>query len=69
MLKTEEERKIIKNRYLFGFEWMEILPMVYSKREDYPTKTEKYRRKMFRAHESALEKMGRMWSIKKPSCE
>ena len=63
-LKRRDEREIIKQRYIFACEWSEVLSRVYRYGKDFAVKQEAYRRKMYRAHESALEELGRMWSIK-----
>jgi hypothetical protein len=63
-LQSNDERKIIKCRYLYGQEWNDILLEVYRKAEGFSEKQESYRRKMYRAHESALEDMAKHWSEK-----
>lgn len=63
-LKSNDERKIIKHRYLYGEEWNEILPELYRKADGFAERQESYRRKMYRAHESALEGMARFWNEK-----
>lgn len=60
-MKRNEERRIIRLRYLFGYEWMDILAEIYKDEEGFAEHREKYRRRMYRAHESALMDMGRLW--------
>lgn len=63
-LSRADEKQIIEKRYLFGQEWTMVMYNVYHTCEDFPTKQEAYRRKMYRAHERALEEMGRLWDAK-----
>ena len=63
-LKYEDERRVIRCRYLFGLEWQDVLNYVYGNREDYAEKNASYRRRVYRVHEKAIEDMGRHWSDK-----
>ena len=63
-LKRADEREIMKSRYLFAMEWSDVLNRVYHEEEDFGAKQEAYRRKMYRAHEDALNEFGRLWSVK-----
>ena len=62
LLEKPEERKIMKCRYLFGMEWNDIMVHIYQMEEEYNLKMEAYRRRMYRCHEDALEKMAKGWS-------
>lgn len=57
-IRPKDQREIIKCRYLFGMKWPKIQVRVYRSGK------EAERRKMFRAHESALEWMGKYWCAK-----
>lgn len=65
-LQKYDERQIIKQRYLFGREWADVLKEVYKKANNFDSKQDSYRRKMYRAHDSALCMMARMWDEKRP---
>lgn len=67
-LKSYDERQIIKQRYLFGREWVDVMKEVYKKSKDFDKKQEAYRRRMYRAHDSALISMARLWDEKRPDC-
>ena len=60
-LKRDEDRDVIKYKYLYGMEWREIKPKLYEKEEGYKEKPETFERRMYRAHIRALEWMGRLW--------
>ena len=54
-LKKTDEREIIRDRYIYGMEWSKIQVRVYH------SVKEAERRRMYRAHDSALEWMGKYW--------
>jgi hypothetical protein len=60
-LEKPEERLIIRYRYLYGMEWSEVMDFIYKKEEQYLNKIESYRRRMYRVHEDALNKMAKGW--------
>ena len=62
-----EERYVIWNRYLFGMEWRDVLNRVYQKQTDFEDKIETYRRRMYRAHEKALDDMAKFWQREIPT--
>lgn len=61
-LKKPEARDMIRYRYLYGYEWSEIMKKLYSDRKDLAEKENAYRRKMYRLHESALKEMAKLWN-------
>ena len=61
-LDKPEERLIIQNRYLYGMEWSEVMDSLYRSDAKYAQKMEAYRRRMYRVHEDALEKMAKGWN-------
>ena len=63
-IRRTEERNVIKCRYLYGMEWGEIRPKIYSREKGYLKNQDTYERRMFRAHNRAIEWMGRFWDIK-----
>lgn len=64
MLSRLDERQIVEQRYLYGQEWTMVMYNVYHNCDGFSAKQEAYRRKMYRAHERALEEMGRLWGVK-----
>lgn len=60
-LSKPEERKIIELRYLYGLEWSDVMDMLYRGDDKYAQKLDTYRRRMYRVHEEALEKMAKRW--------
>ena len=63
-LRKRDERQIIRERYLNGRDWSDVLMEVYRYEEGFSAMREAYRRRMYRAHESALEQLGKMWGTK-----
>ena len=61
-LSKPEERRIIELRYLQGLEWSDVMNMLYRGDDKYAQKLDTYRRRMYRVHEEALEKMAKRWS-------
>lgn len=61
-LDKPEERLIITNRYMYGMEWNDVLYRIYSREDKYAQNMESYRRRMYRVHEEALEKMAKKWN-------
>ena len=66
-LDVPEERKVIELRYLQGYEWNDVLENLYKADKYIGRKTEAYRRRMYRIHELALEKMAKRWGKKEES--
>lgn len=63
-IKRKEDKEVIKCRYLFGMEWAEIRFRIYGRQKEYAVHQERYDRRMYRAHNRAIEWMGKNWSIK-----
>lgn len=61
-LRRAEACKLIRRRYLEGYEWPEIMQELYGDEEDFQKKENTYRRKMYRLHQSALKEMARAWT-------
>ena len=61
-IKKRDEREIIRYRYLYVMEWPDVMVNVYREEEEFYKKQEAFRRRMFRAHRSALDWMGRNWN-------
>lgn len=61
-LDKPEERLIIQNRYLYGMEWSDVMMILYREESKFAQNMETYRRRMYRVHEDALEKMAKGWS-------
>ena len=63
-MRKKEDREVIACKYLYGMEWTEIRKRLYQREQGYLKKPESYDRRMYRAHNRALEWMGRNWDIK-----
>ncbi len=61
LLEKAEERKVIQLRYLDGYDWNDVMSMIYRREPKYAQKMDAYRRRMYRAHEEALDKMAKRW--------
>lgn len=61
-LKRPEACALIRYRYLYGYEWTEIMKKLYENQKDLAEKENAYRRKMYRLHESALKEMAKLWN-------
>ena len=51
------EEQIIYLRYICGYDWSRVQKILFIKKDDYYAKEQSYKRKMFRIHKKALEKM------------
>lgn len=63
-IRRDEEKEVICCKYLYGMDWSDIRERLYKSQEGYYKKPETYERRMYRAHERALEWMGRHWEKK-----
>lgn len=61
-LKNADERKVIVYRYLYGYEWNDVMDVLYRDDPKFAQSMEAYRRRMYRAHESALANMAKEWN-------
>jgi len=62
LLLDNTEKFVIRYRYLYGYDWNDVMDSLYRDDKKYRQKIEAYRRRMYRTHERALEKMARGWS-------
>lgn len=60
-LRKPEACKLIRYRYLYGYEWSDVMKELYGNRKDLKQKENAYRRKMYRLHQSALKELARLW--------
>lgn len=51
------ESQLMDLRYICGYDWGRVQRIMYMNKYDYYTKEQSYKRKMFRVHKKALEKM------------
>lgn len=51
------EKQLMYLRYICGYDWGRVQRIMYMNKYDYYTKEQSYKRKMFRVHKKALEKM------------
>lgn len=51
------ESQLMYLRYICGYDWGRVQRIMYMNKYDYYTKEQSYKRKMFRVHKKALEKM------------
>lgn len=51
------ERQLMYLRYICGYNWGRVQRIMYMNKSDYYTKEQSYKRRMFRIHKKALEKM------------
>lgn len=51
------ESQLMYLRYICGYDWGRVQRIMYMNKYDYYTKEQSYKRKMFRIHKKALEKM------------
>lgn len=51
------EEQIIYLRYICGYDWARVQKILFIKKNDYYTKEQSYKRRMFRIHKKSLEKM------------
>lgn len=51
------EEQIIYLRYICGYDWSRVQKILFIKKNDYYAKEQSYKRRMFRIHKRALEKM------------
>lgn len=67
-LEISDEKAVIRMRYFDSASWDSVLSMLFGGREDFLTKEESYRRRMYNLHGSALFNMGKLyqeWQIKR----
>lgn len=57
-------QNIIRYRYLYGYEWSDVVAKMYQEKEDWPAKINNYTRRVYRDHERALEHLARCWNKK-----
>lgn len=60
-LKSEREQFVIRYRYLYGYEWSEIVRLIYKDRKDWAEKMKTYTRSVYRDHERALNHLAECW--------
>lgn len=60
-LDKPEERLIIVHRYLYGLDWSDVMYQMYGRDNKYGQNIESFRRRMYRVHDEALEKMAKKW--------
>ena len=60
-LKKPEEKVIITDRYLYGMEWNDVLYDLSKQSPKEAKNLESLRRKMYRVHEDALQKIAKGW--------
>lgn len=63
-LDKPEERLIIVHRYLYGLDWSDVLYQLYGRDNKYAQNMDSFRRRMYRVHDDALEKMAKKWDKK-----
>ena len=51
------ESQLMDLRYICGYDWGRVQRIMYMNKCDYYTKEQSYKRRMFRIHKKALEKM------------
>ena len=63
-IRKPEEKDVVSCRYLYGMGWGDIKYKLYGGAPGFAKKPESYERRMYRAHNRAIEWMGRFWDIK-----
>lgn len=60
LMKNPDEQTIIEMRYLDGARWWTICEALYSTEDDYEEKADKYLKRTFKIHGSALQALARI---------
>lgn len=66
-LTNPDEQTVIEMRYFDRAKWWQICAVLYATEPDYEEKADKYLKRTFRLHGSALQALARMYSIKTTS--
>jgi len=61
-LEKAEACKLIRYRYLYGYEWGDVMYELYKDEKDLMEKQGTYKRRMYRLHETALKELSRIWT-------
>ncbi|MEZ3438039.1 MAG: DUF1492 domain-containing protein [Oscillospiraceae bacterium] len=60
-LEISDEKAVIRMRYLDSADWDSVLSMLFGGREDFLSKEDSYKRRMYKLHGSALLNMGKIY--------
>ncbi|WP_455619626.1 DUF1492 domain-containing protein [Eisenbergiella sp.] len=61
-MKNPDEQTVIEMRYLDGAKWWTICEALYSMEADYDEKADKYLKRTFKLHGSALQALARVYN-------
>ena len=61
LLGTKKEQEIIRLRYLYGYEWSDIVRELYKDEKEWPEKINTYTRGVYRLHDKALNDLAKKW--------
>lgn len=61
---SENQRSIIRYRYIEGLEWRDVVSKCYQDEKDLPMKRDAYTKRVYREHERALQEMSIKWTEK-----
>lgn len=64
-LEKEEACKLIRYRYLYGYEWGDVMYELYRDNKDLAAKQNTYKRRMYRLHDTALKELSKLWTKSK----
>lgn len=64
LMDSLKMQNIIRYRYLYGYEWSDVVAKMYQDREDWHKKMNSYTRRVYRDHDRALEHLARCWGRK-----
>lgn len=66
-LTNPDEQTVIEMRYFDRAKWQQICSVLYSMEPDYEEKTDKYLKRTFRLHGSALQALARIYRVETTS--
>ena len=61
-LEKEEACKLIRYRYLYGYEWSDVMYELYRDQKDIVDKQNTYKRRMYRLHDTTLKELAKLWT-------